>query len=171
MEFETVIRDRFSCKKFKPIKIEEEKLQKILEAGNIAPTATNAQPQRIYVIESEESIAKLDTLTRCRYGAQTVLLIAYDEVEAWKNPLQEGIQSGVEDASIVATHMMLEAYNLGIDSCWVNFFPNTKLEEAFNLPKTERSVLLLPLGYKEDDVKPLPNHTKKKELSLTVKRI
>ena len=128
-------------------------------------------PQRIYVIESEESIAKLDTLTRCRYGAKTVLLIAYDEAEAWKNPLQEGIQSGVEDASIVTTHIMLEACNLGIDSCWVNYFPNIKLEDAFNLPKTERSVLLLPLGYREDDVTPLPGHTKKKELNQTIKRI
>lgn len=171
MDFETVIRDRFSCKKFKPIKVEEEKLQKILEAGNVAPTAVNAQPQRIYVIESEEGLAKIDSLTRCRYGAKTVLLIAYDEAETWKNPLQAGIQSGVEDASIVATHMMLESYNLGIDSCWINFFPNTKLEETFNLPKTERSVLLLPLGYKEDDVKPLPGHSKKKELNKTVKRI
>ena len=50
IEFEKVIRERFSCKKFKPIKVEDDKLQKILEAGNVAPTATNAQPQRIYVI-------------------------------------------------------------------------------------------------------------------------
>ena len=65
---------------------------------------------------------------------------------------------------------MLEACNLGIDSCWVNYFPNTKLEDAFNLHKTERSVLLLPLGYREDDVDPLPGHTKKKELNQTIRR-
>ncbi len=171
MELELVMKERFSCKKFKPIKVEEEKLKKILEAGNIAPTATNAQPQRIYVIESEEGLAKLNAITRCVYGSKTVLLICYDEDEEWKNPLQEGIRAGVEDASIVATHMMLEAYNLGVDSCWINFFPNSKLEEAVGRPKAHRSVLLLDLGYKEEGVGPLPNHEKKKPLEATIKRI
>ncbi len=171
MELELVLKERFSCKKFKPVKVEEEKLLKILEAGNIAPTATNAQPQRIYVIESEEGLAKLNALTRCVYGAKTVLLICYEEKEEWHNPLQEGIKAGIEDASIVATHMMLEAYNLGVDSCWINYFPNAKLEEAFSLPKSERSVLLLDLGYRDDGVGPLPNHEKKKPLEATIRRI
>ena len=171
MELERLIEERFSCKKFKPIKVEEEKLLKILEAGNKAPTATNAQPQRIYVIESEEAINKLNGITRCVYGAKTALLIAYSKENEWKNPLEEGVHAGVEDASIVATFMMLEASNLGVDSCWVNYFANSKLEEAFGLPEDEKSVLLLILGYKEEGVGPLPNHNKKKPLEKTVKRL
>ena len=59
MEFEQLIRERYSVRKFSDAPVEEEKLQKILEAGRLAPTGHNSQPQRIYVIESEEGIAKI----------------------------------------------------------------------------------------------------------------
>ncbi len=170
MEFKKLINERFSCKKFSTRKVEEEKLQAILEAGNLAPTAVNAQPYRVYVLESPEALAKLDALTPCRYNAPTVLLLVYEEKEEWKNPLQEGIHSGVEDVSIIATHMMLAAKDEGIDSCWINYFGNDALEQAFGLPSTEHSVLLLDLGY-SDNFAPLPKHTQKKPLGEIVKRI
>ena len=147
--------------------VEPEKLRAVLEAGNAAPTAKNDQAHRIYVLQSPEVLAKVDELTHCRYGAPTVLLFAYDSEEDWKNPLEEGVRSGIEDAAIVATHVMLQAAELDLDSCWVNYFPNTKLERALGLPERERSVLLLPIGY--GAMGPGPNHTKKKPLDQTVK--
>lgn len=106
MTFMELAKKRFSVRKFSDRAIEQEKLEQILTVGNIAPTAKNLQPQRIYVLQSEEALSKLDAQTHCRYGAKTVLLFTYDTDEEWKNPLEDSVHSGVEDVSIVATHMM-----------------------------------------------------------------
>lgn len=169
MDFMELAKKRYSVRKFSERTIEQEKLDVIFSVGNIAPTAKNLQPQRIYVLQSEDALAKLDTLTHCRYGAKTVLLFAYNTDEDWKNPLEEGVHSGVEDVSIVATHIMLAAAEQGLDTCWCNYFANSKLEELFDLPENEKSVLIMPIGYAADDAKPTPLHEQKKELSETVK--
>ena len=162
---------RFSVRKFSDRAIEQEKLEQILTVGNIAPTAKNLQPQRIYVLQSEEALSKLDSLTHCRYGAKTVLLFTYDTDEEWKNPLEEGVHSGVEDVSIVATHMMLQATELGLCTCWCNYFSNSKLEEAFNIPQSEKLVLIMPIGYADKKAKPAPGHESKKDIKETVRFI
>ena len=168
MEFEQVIRERCSVRDYSPRPIEAEKLARILEAGNLAPTAKNSQPQRIYVLKSGEALSRVRALTRCAFNAPVVLLIAYDENEQWRNPLEEGPVSGQQDASIVATHIMLEAWNLGIGSCWVNFFPNSEAAKAFGLPENIRPVLLLPLGYPAEGTAPSPRHSERKPLGETV---
>ena len=169
MEFTDVIRDRFSVRAYAEKPIEPEKLAAILEAGRIAPTAANKQPQRIYVIQSPEGLEKIRGITRCAFNAPAVLLFAVDEEAQWKSPLEPGFTSGHQDVSIVATHMMLAAWDLGIGSCWVNFFPNTETAKAFSLPETEKAVLLLPIGYPAPDAKPAPMHSVKKDMDQLVK--
>ena len=66
MEFKEVIRERFSCRKFSAKEVEREKLDAVLEAGRMAPTAKNLQEQHIYVVQSEEALAKIDRVTPCR---------------------------------------------------------------------------------------------------------
>ena len=72
---------------------------------------------------------KLSTLTHCGYGAKTVLIFTYNQEEDWKNPLEKGVRSGIEDVSIVATYIMLQAIELGVYSTWCNYFSNTELEK------------------------------------------
>ena len=104
MEFDEVIRNRYACKKFDGKAVEREKLDAILEAGRLAPTAKNLQEQRIYVVQSESGLAKIDKLTPCRYGAKTVAVVAFDRNNVFTYP--GGTRnSGAEDASIVAAHM------------------------------------------------------------------
>ena len=110
MEFTKVVAERYSCKNFSTRKVEAEKLTEILEAGRLAPTAKNFQEQRIYVLQSEESLAKLDKVTPCRYGAPTCLVVAFDKNSVFTYPGGKR-DSGVEDAAIVATHLMLAAAN------------------------------------------------------------
>ena len=169
MNFIELSKKRFTVRKFSDVAVEKEKLDKMLEAGNTAPTAKNFQPQRIYILQSKEALAKLDTLTPCRYGAGTVLLFTYNADEEWKNPKQEGIHSGVEDVSIVATHIMLQAAELGVDTTWINFFGNAELEKAFELPENEHSVLLMPVGYRAEGTEPFPAHEQKKDLAEIVR--
>ncbi len=171
MDFTELIKKRYSVRKFDPRKIEDEKLTAILEAGNAAPTAKNQQPQRIYVIRSAEGLEKIRGLTGCHYGAPIVLLFAYDKNEEWKNPLEDGITSGVEDVSIAATHIMLRAADLGVGSVWVNMFSPTETKKAMGLPENEIPVLLMPIGYASSDASPSPMHASCKPLSETVKEL
>lgn len=171
MDFLTLAKERYSVRKFSDRPVEKEKLDLILEAGNVAPTAKNLQPQRIYVLQSEEALKKMNELSPCVFGAKTVLVFTYNTDEEWQNPLEAGIRSGVEDVSIVASHIMMEAADLGLGTCWCNFFPNSKLEEAFDLPKNEKSVLFMPLGYIADNCVPSANHSAKKDIDDIVKYI
>lgn len=157
--FLDLAKERYSVRKFTDKPIEKDKLKKILEAAKVAPTAKNLQPVKIYVLQSEEALEKINSLTRCIFGAKTVFLIAYDKEKEWHNPLEEGVRSGQEDASIVATHMMMEAADLGIGTCWVNFFPNTETAKAFGLSDNLVPVLLMPAGYADPDCKPASRHT------------
>lgn len=170
MEFTEVIKNRYSCKNFDGRKVEEEKLRKILEAGRLAPTAKNLQEQKVYVIESPENLAKIDDATPCRYGAGTVLVLAFDHTNVFTYPGGKH-NSGIEDATIVATHMILAAYNEGIDSCWINFFDPAKLAKSLDLPEKEEILMLMDLGYAKAGTKPLPNHNSRKDLSETVVRL
>ena len=163
MKFEDVIRERFSTRSFKDEKVNKEQLDKILEAGRIAPTAKNNQPIKIYVIESEDALNKINGCSPCIYGAKTVLLVCADKDSSY----HKGTYSTFEiDASIVATHMILEATNVGVDSVWVEMFDNEKVKEYFNL--SYEPICLLPLGYRKDDYKPSPMHSTRKDISELV---
>lgn len=168
MEFERVIKERFSTRMFKTTKIKEEDLKKILEAGRLAPTAKNLQPQKIYVIQTEEGLNKIDKITPCRYNAQTCLLVCSDKNIAWTN---ENYSSYEMDACIVATHMLLEATNIGINNIWIRMFKREEVQKEFNLKENIIPICIIPLGYKKEECKPSPLHTIRKDIKETVEYI
>jgi nitroreductase len=167
MEFKEVVKNRYSCKKYSSRKLEAAKLEAILEAGRLAPTAKNLQEQHVYVVQSEEILTKIDGVTPCRYGAPVVLVVAFDKNNVFTYPGGKR-DSGVEDATIVATHMILAAADEGVDSCWINFFDPDKMAEAIGLPENEEILMLLDLGYAAEGAGPLPNHSSRKPLAETV---
>ena len=145
MDFAQVIKDRYSCKKYDGKPVTAEQLSSILEAGRLAPTAKNLQEQHIYVVQSAEGLAKIDKLTPCRYGAPTVLVVAFNKDSVFTYPGGKH-SSGAEDAAIVATHLMLAATNAAADSCWINFFDPEAAAKALGLPENEEVLMLLDLG-------------------------
>ncbi len=167
MEFKDVVRNRFSCKKYGEKQVEKEKLDAILEAGRLAPTAKNLQEQHIYVVQSAEALAKIDKVTPCRYGAPTVLVVAFDSENVFTYPGGKR-DSGTEDATIVATHMILAAADEGVDSCWVNFLDPEQLAQELGLPENEEVLMVMDLGYAAEGAGPLPNHASRKPLAETV---
>jgi len=167
MEFLDLVKARYSCKKFSDAPVAKEALAAILEAGRLAPTAKNKQEQRVYAIVSPEGLAKVDDLTPCRYGAPVVLAVAYDKSNVFTYPGGKH-DSGAEDATIVATHMMLAAAAVGVDSCWLNYFDPEEAAQALGLPENEALVMLLDLGHAAPDGGgPLPNHAARKALEET----
>ena len=167
-EYLDLLKARYSVRSFSDVQLTDAELDVLLQAAQLSPTAKNSQPFRLCVVQSAEGLAKIDEATRCRYGAPTVLVVAFDKNSVFVYP-GEKVNSGVEDASIVATHMMLAATNTGVDSCWLNFFDPAAVVKAFDLPENEQVLMLLDLGFAAEGFAPLPNHTSRKPLEETVK--
>ena len=171
MDFIKLSAERYSVRSFDDRPISDEHMKILLRAAVLAPTGCNYQPQRIYVVQSEEKLGKLREISRCTFGAKTVLVFTYDVTEDWKNPLEKGGHSGEQDVSLAASHVMLQAWELGIGTCWVNYFSNSHLEKELGLPENERSVLIMPIGYPSPDASPLPMHSEYKAVEEIVKFI
>lgn len=169
MEFIELAKSRYSVRSFSKKQIEDEKLNKILEAAKISPTAANKQPQKIYVLQSENALTQITSVCKCIFGAPTVLLIVADETEMWKNPFSNSYNTGDIDCSIVCTHLMLQAWELGIGSCWVGYFDLEQVKKTIGLPDNEKIVAILPIGYPAENSKPSPMHYSRKELNQLVK--
>lgn len=167
MDFLKLAKQRYSVRKFLPKPVSDSDLQAILEAGRLAPTACNLQPQRIYAIRSAAGLAKLRRCTSCHFDAPLVLLICYDTSESWKRSF-DGFDSGCMDASIVSTHIMLAAAERGLGSTWVCYFDPKLLRHDFSLPEQQIPALLLPLGYPAPDATANPMHFQRKDLAETV---
>ena len=171
MTFQELAHERYSVRSFQDRPIAEEHLNLILEAGRVAPTACNFQPQKIYVAKSAEARAKLASVCRCTFGAPVILVVCYDRERDWKNKLMPGYESGETDAAIVCTHMMLQAFELGIGSCWVGYFNPKTVAETLGLPENVTVSALLPMGYPAEDAKPLPLHSQIREFGDTIVEI
>ncbi len=169
-DFLELAENRYSVRKYSAKPIEQEKLDKILRAGQVSPTAANRQPQRIFVLKSEESLQKARSVTKYCFDAPLVLLICYDKEASWK--AYDGHDSGYVDAAIVITQMMLEAFDEGIGSCWVRGYDKNDLIKALEIPDYLEPVALLPLGYPAEDSSPLHGrHNSRLPLDETVKYI
>lgn len=158
MDFLQLAAERYSVRKFIQQHLEQETIDKILKAGQLAPTGCNYQPQRIYVMNNDESIEKLKKCTKCHFDAPTAMLVCYNKDECWERKY-DGHTSGIIDASIVTTHMMLEAASIGVGSTWVMHFNPFAIAEEFEIPEKIEPVALLVMGYPTPDAKPLNLHS------------
>ena len=154
MSFMELAAERYSVRSYSARPVEQEKIDQILKAAQLAPTAVNFQPQMIYVLKSEEAMSKINRLCRCIYGAPMVFLICSDERKTWKSQTERGYSSGEMDCSIVCTHMMLEAWEQGLGSVWVRLFDVNAVAKAFELPPYIKPICLLPVGYASEDSVP-----------------
>ncbi len=168
MDFAKVIRERETVRKFDGRRPSEEQLMNILEAGRIAPTACNYQPQRVYVLESGEALKKMDEAHPCRYNAETVLMVCADKTVALE---LNGTSSCEVDASIAATHMLLAAYNEGVDSVWLGIFEPEKVRKIFDLPENMIPVCFIDLGFRTEDYAGNPMHGKKNPMEQMATRL
>ncbi|NLW69803.1 MAG: nitroreductase [Eubacteriaceae bacterium] len=166
-DFLKFARERYSLRAFSEKKVEAADLEAVLEAGRLAPTAHNDQPQRILVIQSEENLAKLKKCTMSHYNAPAALLVCADKTACWKRAYDGKLSADI-DASIVATQMMLQAQSLGLGTTWVMHFDPVAMREEFAVPDNYEMTALLVLGYPAEGAQPSARHTERKPLGETV---
>lgn len=167
MDFTELAAQRYSVRNYADRPVEPEKIQAVLEAGRLAPTAKNLQPQRIHVIQSPEALAKIREVTRFAFNAPVVLICCGDVTKGWVNPYTQ-FNHTETDVAIVNCHMMLKATELGLGSLWVGMFDPQKVTDTFELPEQEIPFALLLLGYAAENAAPAPAHSVRKPLSETV---
>lgn len=148
MDFLTIAKSRYSVRNYNKKKVEKEKLDKILEAAHVAPTAANLQPVRLLVVQEEKGLAKIGKAANI-YNAPLAIIVCSDHSIAWKRPF-DGKQTVDIDASILTDHMMLEASQLGLGSVWVCYFKPDIIKNEFNLPDTLEPINILAIGYSDE---------------------
>jgi nitroreductase len=167
MSFIDLAKKRYSVRKYTDQKIEKEKLEQILEAGRIAPTACNMQPQRLLVIESAEGIAKLKKAANV-FNAPTAVIIFGDKTDVWTRP-QDGKKTIDIDASIITDHMLHAATELGLGSLWMTWFDPAVIMKEFGVPENFVPVNVLLLGYASGPAASPDRHSRvRKALEETV---
>jgi oxygen-insensitive NAD(P)H nitroreductase len=159
MELLKLMSDRYTCRRYSEKNVKEEDLNKILEAGRVAPTSHNNQPQRIYVVKSEEAKEKLMKDFAYNYKAPCYLVCGYNVDEVWRNDLDGDRESGDIDVSIVITHMMLMAEELGLGACWIGRITPELVKKNLDIPENVKVVAVLSLGYHREDDRPSKLHT------------
>lgn len=163
MEFLDLAQERFSVLEYEKREVERDKIDRILKACLAAPTACNLQPQRILLINDDEGREKLNRVIPSKYYVPAAFLVCYDKSGCWTRPM-DGKSSGEIDSAIAATHMMLEATDLGLGSIWVMYWEPDKMKAAFGLPDTLEPVALLIVGYKSEAAQPKKGHWKSKTI-------
>lgn len=146
MTFKELVKERYSCRKFLNKKVENDKIQELLDVIHLAPTAENKQPLRVWVINNEERLQDMKKITSYHYNAPLTIAIGYVDDEAWVRKSDQKAM-GIVDASIAATTLWFEAEELGLGCVWVSAFDTEKQKEVFPEMKECEIVAFMQLGY------------------------
>lgn len=157
MDFNTVMQRRYSCRAFTPNPVEQEKVNRILEAGRIAPTAVNKQPVHVWAVSNPETLAAIKSVTRSNYGAPLILVVGCRPSDAWVRRY-DGKNGAEVDASIVATYLMLAAENEGLATLWVGSFDPALLKKILPGVDDYELVAMINVGYPADGSAPSAMH-------------
>lgn len=170
MDFASVLQNRYSCRSFSPQPISREAIDRILEAGRIAPTAVNKQPVHVWAITDSDTLEAVKTTTRSNYGAPLLLVVGCRPAEAWVRRY-DGKNGAEVDATIVATYLMLAAENERLATLWVGSFDPALLKAI--LPDTDGYdlVAIINVGYSTEDSRPSPMHEIRKPIGELVTMI
>ena len=163
MEFNSVLQRRYSCRAFSPTRIEQEKVDRILEAGRIAPTAVNKQPVHLWAVSDPGTLEAIKGVTRSNYGAPLIIVVGCRPADAWVRRY-DGKNGAEVDASIVATYLMLAAENEGLSTLWVGSFDPALLRGILPGAEGYELVAMINVGYPAPESQPSPMHGARKAM-------
>lgn len=170
MTFSELVKSRYSCRKFAPKPVENEKINAIIQDAIAAPTAKNVQPVMLWVFNSPDALAQIKACTPFQWMEDVPVVIAVGGKAdgAFVRPSDNRNFEDV-DAAIVATHILLAVHSQGLATTWVGFFDTNKVCEAFPDLQGWDLVALFPIGYPADDAAPSDRHYIRKNFKDMVK--
>lgn len=163
MDFLTLAKDRYSCRKFTNQPVEQEKIDKIIEAAIAAPSAAKKYPVHCWLVTSEDGLKKINEITKFTFGASVVIVVGGKPAGAWVRE-DDNKNFAEVDAAIVGTHIMLAVHDLGLRATWVGRMDVPKLKEIFPEMADYEIVGLFPIGYPaaEGSGQPAKGHFQRK---------
>jgi nitroreductase len=147
MDVFTAISQRSSVRAYKASDVEEDKLKKILEAGRLSPSASNRQEWKFIVVRNKETKKKLAKAAfgQSFIGEAPVVIVACGTES--KAIMACGQPAYTVDVSIASAFMILQAYELGLGTCWIGAFKEDEVKKILKVPEEFRVVAMTPLGY------------------------
>ncbi|MBC7236325.1 MAG: nitroreductase family protein [Chloroflexi bacterium] len=167
MEFNELIRKRYSVRAYQSREIDDETLERVLEAFRLAPTAANRQPFGLVVARTAGRERELRRVYNADWFASQppiVLCACVERGRCWVR--RDGKNYGDVDVAIAMDHLILAATNEGLGTCWIGAFDPVAAREVFALPEGVEPVVMTPLGYPADT----PGPKLRKELEQLVHR-
>jgi nitroreductase len=151
MDFSELVTARYSVREYRPKDVEEDKLNKVLEAARMSPTAANRQPFQLIVITTSGREDELGEIYPAEWFAKAPIVIAVCAVlsEGWVRKTDK-VNYAIVDAAIVMDHITLAAANEGLGSCWIGAFDPRAAREVLGLPEGVEPVAFTPIGYAAD---------------------
>lgn len=150
MSFIEIARKRYSARAYKSIPVEDEKLQKVLEAARLAPTACNLQPFRLIVIHTKGRGEELRRIYGARWFVQAPIVICICGIPSQSWVRRDGKNYCDVDVTIAMDHLILAAADLGLGTCWVGAFNPEEARSILGLPDDVEPIAFTPLGYPDD---------------------
>ena len=155
MEYSELIKVRYSVRAYRPDSVEDTKLQAVLEAARLAPTAANRQPFQLIVLHTAGREEEIGKIYHRPWFVQAPIVIAVCAIssQAWVRE-SDRFNARLIDAAIVADHLILAAANLGLGTCWIAAFNVEAARRVLQLPQEVEPVIFTPLGYPADQPGP-----------------
>ena len=151
MDFLELAKKRYSVRAYKPVPVEDEKLQEVLEAARLAPTACNLQPFQFIVIHTKGKEADLRRLYSDYWLLEAPLVICACGIPSQSWVRSDGKNYLEVDVTIAMDHLILAAADLGLGTCWIGAFNPNAAREILNLPNGVEPIAFTPLGYPDDE--------------------
>ena len=156
MELTEAIKRRRSVRRFKSDPIDDKIIKKIIELGNLAPSAGNLQPRDFIVVKDKEvrfALAQAALNQTFVYDAPVVIVVCanFDRTASYGSRGKE--LYCIQDSAAATENMLLAIVDFGLASCWVGAFNEKKVSQVLNLPAHVRPVALLPIGYPQEEIK------------------
>lgn len=168
MDIFQVISDRRSIRKYKDIPVEQEKIERILNAARLAPSWKNTQCWRFLVLTKPEQREKVLTAFPDDNPGKKAIAMAPVVIVVCGNPAESDVENGINyfvaDVAIAFEHLCLSAHALGLGTCWMGWFDEARVKVSLGIPDAIRIVGMTPLGYPDQEPKARP----RKELSEIV---
>lgn len=162
---------RRSIRNYNNKAVEDEKILQLLESARLAPSGSNTQPWHFVVIKAESTKQKLTKAAhnqKWMLSAPVFIVCVADvrcriegtaDVILNENSPQEELKQIIRDTSISMEHILLEAENLGLGTCWVAWFTQDEIRPILNIPTDKYVVGIITLGYANETPKARPRKT------------
>ncbi len=155
MHFNQLLRERYSVREYKPLKVSKALVVEILEAGRMAPSAANKQPWNFIMVSEDENLKRIKTAYHKDWFKEVpqVIVVCGNHNESWKRTIDQKDHCDV-DVAIAIDHMTLRATELGLGTCWICHFDPTVVREVLKLPDHIEPIAILPVGYPAESKSP-----------------